>query len=168
MIADVEIMPEKSGDEQAIYDLTTIAFEPMAYSDGTEAPIIAKLRKDGDLTISLVALKAGDIIGHVAFSPVTIAGKNDGWFGLGPVSVHPDNQGLGIGSKLINEGLSQLKSEAAKGCALIGDPNYYHRFGFKSDGNLSYGEVPSHVLQWLSFGDAVAEGVLKFSPAFGE
>lgn len=168
MIEDVEIMPEKSGDEQAIHDVTAVAFEPMSYSSGTEASIINQLRKDGDLTISLVALKAGEIIGHVAFSPVTVAGVNNGWIGLGPVSVHPDFQGRGVGSKLINQGLSQLKSDGAQGCALIGDPNYYNRFGFKSDGNLSYGEVPSRNVQWLLFGDAVAKGELKFSPAFDE
>lgn len=168
MVEDIEIRPEISGDEQAIHDVTAVAFEPMSYSSGTEASIINQLRKDGDLTISLVAFKAGDIIGHIAFSPVMVAGKNDGWFGLGPVAVHPDFQRLGIGSKLINQGLSQLKSDGAKGCALIGDPNYYNRFGFISDGNLNYGEISSTYVQWLSFGDAVAKGELKFCPAFDE
>jgi putative acetyltransferase len=160
------IRPEHPGEEQIINDLTVAAFAPMSYSDGSEAPIIAGLRKDGDLTISLVAVEGSDVVGHIAFSPVTIGTDNNGWYGLGPVSVWPDRQRKGIGSTLINEGLSILKARGAKGCALIGDPNYYRRFGFQSDGSLSYRELPAQYVQSLSFGDKIAFGQLRFSPAF--
>jgi putative acetyltransferase len=137
------IRPEHPGEEQMIHDLTVAAFEPMSYSDGSEPPIIAGLRADGDLTISLVAVEGSDIIGHIAFSPVTIGADNEGWYGLGPVSVWPARQRRGIGSMLINEGLSILIARGAKGCALIGDPGYYSRFGFQRDGSLSYQELPA-------------------------
>jgi len=112
------------------------------------------------------AENSGGIIGHIAFSPATIDGKSDGWFGLGPISVHPSFQRSGIGTRLVHEGLSMLKARGAKGCALIGNPDYYRRFGFVSDGRLSYGDIPQAYVQWLSFGHAIARGRLAFSSAF--
>ena len=162
------IRDEEISDAQAIYDLTAIAFKPMAYSDGTEAPLVGKLREDGDLTISLVAMSGDELVGHVAFSPVTINGVHDQWFGLGPISVHPDVQKQGIGSQLIKEGFVRLKQMGAKDCVLIGDPKYYKRFGFENDGKLSYANVPKEAVMWIGFDSEPQEGILKFSPAFGE
>ena len=138
----------------------------MPYSNGSEAPIIDQLRNDRDLTLSLVAEHENQIIGHIAFSPVTINGDNRGWFGLGPVSVDPGFQKQGVGSQLINMGLSKIKQKGTPGCVLIGNPAYYHRFGFQSDGNLIYGEVPLPIVQWLSFGNETPNGVLKYASAF--
>ncbi|TPI49981.1 N-acetyltransferase [Mesorhizobium sp. B2-9-1] len=162
----VIIRPEQLGDVRVIHDLTIAAFEPMSFSDGSEAPIITALRNDGDLTVSLVAVSGGDIVGHVAFSPVTIGAESHGWYGLGPVSVWPDKQRQGIGSALIYEGLAILRANGAKGCVLIGDPAYYGRFGFRSDGNLSYQDLPAQYVQSLPFQSEPANGQLKFSPAF--
>lgn len=138
----------------------------MPFSNGTEAPIIDQLRNDGDLTLSLVAEQETQIIGHIVFSPVTINNENQGWFGLGPVSVDPEFQKQGVGSQLIKAGLSQIKNMGALGCVLIGDPGYYHRFGFQSDGNLIYGDVPLPIVQWLSFGMEKPKGILKYASAF--
>ena len=77
------IRPERPDDVDAIDRLTIAAFEPQWFSDGSEAPIVRSLRASGDLTLSLVAEDDGDVVGHVAFSPVTIDGSHDGWFGLG-------------------------------------------------------------------------------------
>ena len=158
------IRDEQPADIAAIHALTEIAFAPMAYSDGTEADCITKLRKDGDLTYSLVAVDEGEIVGHVAFSPVTLDGKSDGWFGLGPISVTPTRQKSGIGSALIHEGLNRLRAINAKGCTLIGDPNYYSRFGFVSDGTLTYHDLPTEYVQWLGFDGHTARGKLIYSP----
>jgi putative acetyltransferase len=67
------------------------------------------LRAAGALTISLVAEIDGQVVGHIAFSPVTVSDGATGWYGLGPVSVLPDYQKQGIEKALINEGLSSLK-----------------------------------------------------------
>ena len=163
---DVIIRPEQPADEQMIHDLTVAAFEPVSYSDGSEASIIAGLREDGDLAVSLVAVEGSNIVGHVAFSPVTVGASSDGWYGLAPVSVCPDRQRKGIGSTLINEGLAILRTRGAKGCALVGDPDYYGRFGFQSDGRVSYKELPARYLQWFPFGDEAPSGRLRFRPAF--
>jgi putative acetyltransferase len=163
----IVIRPERPGDEQVIHDLTVAAFAPMSYSDGTEAPIIAKLREDDDLTLSLVAVDDTGIIGHVAFSPVAFGVEaGGGWFGLGPISVRPDCQRQGIGSALVNEGLAMLRARGARGCVLIGDPRYYGRFGFRSHGRLRYQDVPAEYVQFLSFDGTTPSGDVIFAPAF--
>jgi putative acetyltransferase len=132
------IRPERPGDEAAIYALTTRAFTPMPYAAGDEQDLINALRADGALTLSLVAEQEGQIIGHIAFSPMT----PDGWYALGPVSTEPDFQKQGVGAALIEEGLSRLKSLGATGCALTGNPHYYARFGFALDPALCPAEEP--------------------------
>ena len=160
----MEIRPEAPNDYENIYALTKAAFDPMPFSDGTEADCIKKLRADGDLKVSLVAQKHGRLIGHVAFSPVFVSRASGAWFGLGPVSVWPELQGAGIGSALINEGLAILKQTKALGCVLIGDPNYYRKFGFVGDGRIAYRELPKEIVQWFAFGETKPTGTLKFSP----
>ncbi len=115
---------------EAITQVTIAAFETVQVSNQTKHFIINALRAAGVLTISLVAENDGQVIGHIAFSPVTISDGATGWYGLGPVSVLPEYQKQGIGKSLVNEGLSQLKKLGAQGCALVGDPNYYKQFGF--------------------------------------
>ena len=94
----MEIRPEIPSDEKAIAELITAAFLEAEHSGGNEARIVDALRKSGSLSVSFVATENGKIVGHVAFSPVTIDDRGDGWFGLGPVAVVPDRQGEGVGS----------------------------------------------------------------------
>jgi len=159
------VRQEKREDIIAILELIKEAFKPMPHSNGSEASIVDQLRIDGDLPISLVAEYEDQILGHIAFSPVTLNGKA-GWYGLGPVSVMPNRQKQGIGSQLINEGLKRIEQQGALGCVLIGNPAYYERFGFQSDGKLEYRDTPLAYVQWLSFGKEEASGVLKYAPAF--
>ncbi len=126
------IRKEKRSDNEAITQVTISAFRTLPISNHTEQFIIKALRSAGALTLSLVAEINGDIIGHIAFSPVTISDGTKDWYGLGPVSVLPEYQKQGIGKSLVNEGLSSLKQLGGQGCALVGDPNYYKRFGFKN------------------------------------
>lgn len=164
----MNIRDERPEDRQAIFDLTTEAFAPMPFSNGSEPGIINALRNAGDLTLSLVAIQNGVIVGHITFSPVSIAGNDGQWLGLGPVSVAISEQSKGIGSALILEGLEQTKALGANGCALVGNPDYYSRFGFQSDGNLTYEALPTRVVQWVSFKGSAPKGELKFSPAFNQ
>ena len=106
------IRNERPDDVEAIHALTLKAFASMSFSNGSEAPLITALRQSGDLSLSLVAEKAGALVGHVAFSPVTIGGVHNGWFGLGPIAVEPVLQRGGIGKALILEGLAVLKPAA--------------------------------------------------------
>ena len=158
------IRPEQPGDIETIHALTQAAFADMPFSSGTEGPIIKALREDGDLTLSLVAEENGEIVGHIAFSPVTIDGESDGLFGLGPVCAHPERRGEGIGSALVREGLSRLGG--AKAVVLIGDPGYYSRFGFEGDCGLTYGEVPARAVQALFLDGNRRAGAIRYSPGF--
>lgn len=160
------IRPERPDDDDAIDRLTTAAFEPQSFSNGSEAPIIRRLRASGDLTLSLVAEDGGDLVGHVAFSPVTIDGSHDGWFGLGPISVRLDRQRQGIGRALVAEGLVWLREHGARGCALIGDPAIYGRMGFTGDGPLSHLDLDHAAVQHVTFSGPPPRGELRFAPAF--
>ncbi|MBX4957143.1 GNAT family N-acetyltransferase [Rhizobium lentis] len=162
----MHIRYETPADIDAIQHLTSAAFRPMPYSEGTEADIIRRLRASGDLTISLVAEEAGEILGHVAFSPVTIDGVDDRWFGLGPISVKPERQRQGIGKALMAKGLELLKERGASGCALIGNPDVYSGAGFSSDGQLTYHDLDTRFVQRIVFRGPAPSGMLRFAPAF--
>lgn len=101
--------------------MTEAAFRDAPHSDQIEAAIVDALRAAEALTISLVATDADDaIVSHVAFSPVTIDGEDQDWYGLGPVSVMPACQGHGIGSDLVNDGIARLRTLGARGCVVLG------------------------------------------------
>lgn len=162
----MKIRGERPADDLAIHELTRVAFEPMPFSSGTEAPIIRALRASGDLTLSLVAEDDGVIVGHIAFSPVTIDGVHAGWFGLGPISVRADRQRQGIGKALIARGLELLRQQGAAGVALIGNPEIYGRSGFESDGLLAYGDLDRRLVQRLVLSGPPPRGELRFAAGF--
>lgn len=161
------IRDEQPGEEARIHELTKQAFAPIEMSDGSEPMVVDRLRADGDLTLSLVALEGERIVGHVAFSPVTLSAADGAWYGLGPISVHPDSQRSGIGRQLIETGLDRLRARDAAGCVLLGDPAYYARFGFTAPGDLTLGEIPAEYVQALAFGDIPAKGEIRYAPGFG-
>lgn len=161
------IRPERAGDERAIHEVVRSAFDGHPHSDGSEPGIVGTLRADGDLAISLVAEDGGEIVGHVAFSPVAISDGSAGWFGLGPVAVAPQRQREGIGAALIEQGLALLRERAASGCVVLGDPVYYGRFGFLHDPALTYPGPPPEYFQRLVIGASGASGVVTYAPAFG-
>jgi len=159
---------ERPGDEAAIAALTQAAFRDAEHSDGSEAAIVARLRADGDCALSLVAEDSGSrIVGHAAFSPVTVSDGSAGWYGLGPVSVLPARQREGIGSALIREGLIRLEPLGARGCVVLGDPAYYARFGFAHDPALAYPGPPPQYFQRIVFSGPEPVGTVRYARAFG-
>ena len=161
------IRPETSQDINAIEQITIAAFDGKPYSDKTEHLIIQRLREAGQLLLSLVAESDEKVVGHVAFSAVTINGENKGWYGLGPISVLPEFQLQGIGSKLIKVGLAQIREMGAKGCVLEGSPKYYNRFGFKTYSGLFYEGTPApEYFMALPFYEDVPQGKVEFHKAF--
>lgn len=163
---DYAIRPETPSDADAIRYLTTAAFKNAEHSDGNEAAIIDALRSADALSVSLVATVDGEVVGHVAFSPVTINGSDIGWSGLGPVSVLPDRQGKGIGNDLIKRGLERLRAFGAKGCVVLGDPNYYQRFGFKADPAVEFAGVPAEHFMSMSLDGSMAGGTVRYHAGF--
>lgn len=163
----IAIQRERAGDEQAIHDVTAAAFKDHPHSDQSEPFIIGRLRDQGALTLSLVAEDEGRIVGHVAFSPVTLTPPVAGWFGLGPVAVSPDHQAKGIGSRLIHEGLAMLAAGGAAGCVVMGDPDYYQKFRFRHESSLVFPGCAPQYFMALAFSGAVPEGTVAYHPAFG-
>lgn len=162
----MQIRLETKRDIAPIRALTQAAFAGAEHSDGTEAEIIAGLRQGGDLLLSLVAEEDGVVLGHVAFSPVRIAGEDHGWVGLGPVSVRPDRQGQGIGQALIRDGFARLRQSGSQGCVVLGEPGYYHRFGFAADPGLSFAGVPPEYFMRLGLGGAIPCGAVTYAAPF--
>ena len=160
------IRKETDADTEAITEVTAAAFKTLAISNHTEQFIIKALRAAGALTLSLVAEVDGRIVGHITFSPVKITDGPTNWYGLGPVSVLPECQKKGIGKSLIKEGLSLLKELGGQGCTLVGDPNYYKRFGFRNHPKLVHEGVPQEAFLALPFTDTVPEGTVIFHEGF--
>ena len=109
----IVIRNETHDDVCAISEVTIAAFKALEISNHTEQFIIVALRAAKALTVSLVAEMDGRVIGHIAFSPVTISDGTLNWYGLGPVSVLPEYQRKGIGKALIHQGLSRLHDRSA-------------------------------------------------------
>ena len=162
----IVIRDETDADIGAITEVTIAAFESLQISNHTEQFIIEALRADKALTVSLVAELDGRIIGHIAFSPVTISDGTRNWYGLGPVSVSPEHQRKGVGKALIQEGLSRLKDLNAQGCCVVGHPVYYRKFGFRNIPGLVLEGVPREVFFALSFGGHTPEGTVTFHDGF--
>ncbi|HEV7436197.1 MAG TPA: N-acetyltransferase [Pseudorhizobium sp.] len=160
------VRQENPRDIEEIRALVTNAFDGAPHSDGTEGAIVDALRDGGALSVSLVAEREGEIVGYVAFSPVQIDGRDIDWYGLGPVAVRPDQQRQGVGVRLIESGLAQIKSIGAAGCVVLGDPGYYSRFGFQADPLLSFPDVPPEYFQCLDFGTHTRQGVVVYHQAF--
>lgn len=157
-------------DVDAVRRLNVAAFETDA-----EARLVDALRARGALTLSLVAELDGEIVGHIAFSPIVIDGAHgrlDG-VGLGPMAVSPAVQRRGIGGALIAEGLRRLRG-AHRLCVVLGHADYYPRHGFE--------RASLHGLRWerpapddvffvhelTTGGLRGAAGVVRYRPEFDE
>lgn len=167
MKPEITIRSETDADIGTITDVTIAAFKTLEVSNHTEQFIVEALRAAQALVISLVAEVDGRVIGHIAFSPVTVSDGTRNWYGLGPVSVLPEHQRQGIGKALIREGLAQLKMRGAQGCCLVGHPDYYRKLGFVNAPELLLDGVPPEVFFALSFDGHTPHGTVSFHDGFG-
>lgn len=159
---------ETPTDDAAITTLTEAAFAPRAISRHREHHVVRALRAAGALSLSLVAEQAGQPVGHLACSPVSVADGRAGWFGLGPVSVAPAHQGRGIGSALIRAALERLRARGARGGCLVGHPGYDGRFGFVHPPGMGIAGVPPEAFFALAFEGPWSSGQVRFHAAFDE
>jgi putative acetyltransferase len=100
-----------------------------AFGQPGEANLIDALRRSGALILSVVAVIDGRVVGHIAFSPLMVAGKPVA-LALAPMAVAPDSQRQGIGSALIRRALEECRRLGHKVIIVVGEPAYYRRFGF--------------------------------------
>ncbi len=166
MNPEIVIRSETDADVDAITEVTIAAFKTMELSDQTEQFIVEALRAAKALAVSLVADLGGRVIGHIAFSRVTMSDGTLNWYGLGPVSVLPEYQRTGIGKALIGKGLSRLKDLNAQGCCLVGHPDYYKNVGFENVSGLVYEGVPQEAFFVLSFDGHIPKGKVDFHEGF--
>ncbi len=133
----VSIREEQQTDHESI-DAVIIE----AFGNRGEADLVDRLRKSRQLTLSLVAVVDSEVVGHVAFSPVTIHSEEGHRqaIGLGPMAVRPASQRSGIGSELIHCGLDMLRERGDGIVVVLGHPEYYPRFGFERS--------TKHGIQW--------------------
>jgi putative acetyltransferase len=162
----VNIRAETLADVAAIEAVTVSAFRTAPHASHTEQHIVNALRAAGRLAVSLVADMDGVVVGHVALSPVSIDDGTESWFGLGPVSVLPEHQRQGVGSRLVREALRILRERGALGCVVLGEPEYYGRFGFQADRDLILPGVPPKYFQAISFGSSKPRGEVSYHQAF--
>ena len=161
------IREEREGDSGAIREVLERAFADHAHSDGIEPDLVEQLRRDRTPMLALVAEEEGAILGHITFSPVTIADGSQGWYGLGPLAVLSERQRGGIGSALCEAGLARLRKEGASGCLVLGDPAYYRRFGFVRDQEMLFPGAPAEYFQRVMFNGEPPRGNVRYAPAFG-
>ncbi|MFT4246722.1 MAG: N-acetyltransferase [Pseudomonas sp.] len=165
---DIRLRPEAETDHAAIEVLTLVAFMRAEHSRHDEHEIIAALRADGALAVSLVADHDGYVVGHAAASPVTISDGARGWYALGPVSVGPGHRRQGIGSRLVEAVLERLREQGAGGCVVLGEPAFHGRFGFAPEPGLLLPGAPPAQFLALAFGDRLPPiGEVEYHPAFG-
>ncbi|WP_105102230.1 GNAT family N-acetyltransferase [Microbulbifer pacificus] len=163
---ELQIRTENPGDIDAIHRVTEQAFRDAPHTDHNEQFIVAALRRAGALTLSLVAEADKKVIGHVAISPVSVSDGARGWFGLGPISVLPEFQQQGVGSRLMQRALADLEGMGAAGCVVLGDPGYYGRFGFQAVEGLIYPGVPPEYFQARVFTGKFPQGEVAYHRAF--
>ena len=162
----IRIREETAADLAAIEVVTVSAFLNAPHTRHTEQHIVTALRRAGKLTISLVAEADSIVAGHIAISAVFISNGAASWFGLGPVSVRPENQRRGVGARLVGEALQLLRARGAAGCVVLGEPEYYRRFGFEADPSLVLRGVPSEYFQALAFSPPRPKGIVTYHEAF--
>ncbi len=119
------VRSEAPGDVAAIRAVQEVAFGQLA-----EAPLVDDLRDAGDSVLSLVAVEGKTIIGHAMFSRLKAPFQA---LALAPVAVLPDRQRIGVGSRLIREGIARSEAAGWAGIFVLGDPAFYRRFGFDAD-----------------------------------
>lgn len=169
-VDSIAIRPEREADIAAIHEVNTLAFGQRGEGDLVDA-----LRAADGLTLSLVAERDGDVVGHIAFSPATIETR-DGTLnaiGLAPMSVRPELQRSRIGSRLVREGLARIQDGGHRYVIVLGHKDYYPRFGFEVA--ATYGlrceyDVPLEHFMVLALNAAPLDrvaGLAKYHSAFG-
>jgi putative acetyltransferase len=164
------IREECADDYPAVFEINTRAFDT-----DLEARLVNLLRRKARPVVSLVAERDDKLIGHIMFSPVQIDEEAAGGrtMGLGPVAVHPDARGQGVGAKLVQAGLDACRALRTELVFVVGEPEYYSRFGFKpaADSGFHYKDENKFVdvffvLELTKGAASGLSGEVRYHPAF--
>ena len=163
---DIIIRNEEPRDFAQVRSVLKAAFPTEA-----ESELVGLLRTNGKAVVSLVAVCGDDVMGHILFSPVSTSPPGDAkGIGLAPVAVRPDVQVQGIGSALIRTGLELAQELRFDYCVVLGDPNYYERFGFDTASDFGlrneYGVDKEFMVTHFSKCEVV--GLVRYLPEFAQ
>ncbi len=124
------VREETPADYDPIRDVNRLAFK-----QESEARLVDKLRADGDVVASLVAVEGDQVVGHIMFSklPIETDGEILRGAALAPMAVRPDLQRQGIGSALLKRGIELCRDRGYVVIVVLGEPAYYSRFGFSAE-----------------------------------
>ena len=162
------IREEQPGDRQAVRTVNELAF-----GQAVEADLVERLHREAAVATSLVAQFAGQVVGHILFSPVHAehaAARR--LAGLAPMAVVPHFQRQGIGSLLVRDGLESCARLGYDGVVVLGHPHYYPRFGFAPAHHFGLRceyDVPLEAFMALELPGHSLEGVrglVRYHPTF--
>ena len=168
---NVSIRPEQANDLEAIRSVNLAAFP-----GDSEAKLVDALRAAGKATVSLVAEQNARVIGHILFSPVTIASHAGPHpiLGLAPMAVLPAVQRRGVGSLLVTTGLAYCRQANVGVVVVVGHADYYPRFGFQPASRFGVSceyEVPDDSFMLLELARGASDGLsglARYQPEFAE
>ena len=178
MNQNIIIRQEIPDDYTSVIELTAKAFETMPFSEGDEDELVVRLRNAPGFIpeLSLVAELNNQVIGHILFTPIIINNCQQQFESLvlGPVSVLPEFQKMGIGAQLIRVGHQKAIELGFHSVILIGHPEYYPRFGYKTASLMGLKvamELPSDdVFMAVELTEGAlnnVSGMVIFPPEFG-
>jgi len=148
--------------------------ETAAFGRPNEAQLVDALRAADTLTLSAVAEVKGQIVGHVAYSPVKLGDDRSRFdaLALAPMAVFPQWQRRGIGTVLLRWSLDECRRGGHRLVIVVGLPEYYPRFGFVRATPLGLRcpfEVPNEAFMLLELQPgalAGRKGIVRFRPEF--
>jgi putative acetyltransferase len=171
IIGELSVRPERPGDEDSVGGVVSAAFGQTA-----EADLVVRLRDRGALAVSLVAEGAGELVGHVALSPVTVDGRSGGghWLGLAPLAVRPDRQRQGVGRRLVAAALDAATRDGGAVVFVLGHSRYYGALGFEEAARFGWRcayDAPPAAFRARLLGSPAAEdlppaGTVRYHEAF--
>ncbi len=156
---------ETAIDQEAIH-----AVHVECFPTDSEARLVDQLRYAGRLAVSVVAEVEGEIVGHVAFSPVTLASGETG-IGLAPVTVLEAYRRQEIAARLIEAGLDACREAGFGWAVVLGDPAYYARFDFRPASEFDlideYGGGDAfQAMELMPDGMPMGRGLVSYAPEF--
>jgi putative acetyltransferase len=165
----ITIREERPEDVEAIR-----AVNQETFGQPQEGQLIDALRANGGVALSLVATLNDRVVGHIAYSSVSVGpdAENIVGAGLGPMGVLPEYQRRGIGTKLVETGNEILRDRGCSIIVVLGHPEYYPRFGFKPASGFGLRcewDVPDQAFMALVFDPAKMKrvsGLVKYRPEF--